>query len=353
MTDQSAAPSGGSDITVVSLPADAPAEFSSPQSVMNYLAEQREKKPTAESAEEATAETELSGEDNPESPQQETTAEDQEIEPAKPAIEPPKSWTKDLHEHWNNLDPILQERIVARDREDQAAIKRAFNEAADERKAIKAEREAAEQARQQYETKTKDALEVLEREQLRDFPDIKTMADVAKMAMEDPFRKIQWDVHQDQIRATAWEAQQAEQRKTAEHQSSWNKFVHDESAAFAEAVPEYTAKKSDYDKKAAEVLREIGFTDAELNRLASGEEKIPLFDRRIQRLLFDRIKLSEIRSAPKAVVSPKLPPVQRPGTSRPSGAAASERTQALDKALTQSGDLKTAFALLQARRGGR
>jgi hypothetical protein len=186
-----------------------------------------------------------------------------------------------------------------------------------------------------------------------EFGDIQTLNDVRKLQVEDPFRFQAWQVRQMELTAAKSEESAAEQRQAHERQSSWNKFVQDESAAFAESTPEYTAKKADYDAKAAEVLREIGFTSEELNRLATGAEKIPLFDRRIQRLLYDRIKLSEIRSAPKAVVDPKLPPVQRPGVARPRGQAAAERAQVLDKSLTQSGSFDDAIALMQARRGRR
>ncbi len=73
----------------------------------------------------------------------------------------------------------------------------------------------------------------------------------------------------------------------------------------------------------------------------------------IQKLIADQLAFKDLKAAPKAVVAPNLPPVQRPGTARPQGAAASERAQALDKSLTDSGDFDDAVALLRARRGRR
>src|SRR5438105_4945226 len=67
-----------------------------------------------------------------ESPEKETAAEDQETEPEVPAIEPPRSWSKEAHERWSKLDRETQEFLAARDSEDQKAIKRSFNEAAEQ-----------------------------------------------------------------------------------------------------------------------------------------------------------------------------------------------------------------------------
>jgi hypothetical protein len=355
MTDQSAAPSGGSDISVIELPNDAPESFADESAAARYFASLHDKKPekqAAESADDATAEQELSGEDNA-APPEEAHGEDQEIDPVEPLIDRPKSWTEAEDAEWRATPRALQQKIVARELERDTAIRRAQNDAAEKLKGLTAKEQQLEQARQQYETKLSSTVKFMEQALQSEFGDIQTLNDVRKLQAEDPFRFQAWQVRQMELTSAKAEESAAEQRQAHERQLSWNKFVQDESAAFADSTPDYTAKKDDYDKKAADVLREIGFTGEELNRLASGEEKIPLFDRRIQRLLYDRIRLSEIKSAPKAVVAPNLPPVQRPGTARPQGHAAAERAQALDKSLTNSGDFNDAVALLRARRGSR
>lgn len=355
MTDETAAPSGGNDIAVIEAPADTGADLSISQAA-RALASARHRKPEAtesiaESAETATAEPELA-QANPESPEEGTTEGDQEAEPAKPAIDPPKSWTKDLHEHWASLDPVLQERIVARDREDQAAIKRAFNEAADERNAVKAEREAAEKVRQQYEAKLPELMKQIH--QQGPFSDIKSQDDADALAQNDPFRYLQWDAYQKRLAGVAAEAREVEVRQTQERQSQWMQHVQKENEIAAEYIPELADKTKGpaLTQRAAERLNELGFKPEELNDLASGKQKLSIYDHRIQRLIFSDLKLSDIQKAPKAVAAKPVPPVQRPGTARPQSQAASDKTQALTRQLETSGSIKDAVALraLQSQR---
>jgi hypothetical protein len=291
---------------------------------------------------------------NPESPEG-TTEGDKETEPAKPAIDPPKSWTKDLHDHWNTLDPVLQERIVARDREDQAAIKRAFNEAADERKAVKAEREAAEKSRQQYEAQLPALMQSLQDAQQHSFADIRTVADVEKLQAEDPFRFQAWQVQQMKLQAAHAENERVNRDKAQAQHTEWASHVQKENELAAEYIPELADKVKGpaLTQRAAERLGELGFKPEELNDLASGKQKLSLYDHRLQRLIFSDLKLAEIQSAKAVVAAKPLPPVQKPGTSRPAGSAVSERVQALDSKLTNTGSIKDAAALLRAMRSRR
>ena len=59
-----------------------------------------------------------------------------------------------------------------------------------------------------------------------------------------------------------------------------------------------------------------------------------------------------LRNLSNSVAQP-LPPVQRPGTSQPKGAAQEAVIQNLTKKLDASGSLKDAAALLKARRASR
>jgi hypothetical protein len=61
------------------------------------------------------------------------------------------------------------------------------------------------------------------------------------------------------------------------------------------------------------------------------------------------VKLRDIQSAKTAAVAKPLPPVQRPGTAKPVGNAASERIQVLTRQLESSGSLKAAQELRAAQ----
>ena len=347
MSEETSTPSG-EGATVNELSGDT--TFHSASGAATALAELRAKRNSSAEAPEATAEQELA-QANPESPQG-TTEGDQEAEPEVPAISPPKSWTKDLHDHWNTLDPVLQERIVARDREDQAAIKRAFNEAADERKAIKVEREAAEKARQQYEAQLPALMQSLQDAQQNSFADIRTVNDVEKLQAEDPFRFQAWQVQQMKLQAAHVENERVNREKEQAQQTEWASFVQKENELASEYIPELADKVKGpaLTQRAAERLEELGFKRAELDDLASGKQKLSIYDHRIQRLIFSDLKLQDFQNAPKAVAAKPLPPVVRPGTSKPHGNSASERVQTLTEQLSNSGRMDDAVALLTARR---
>ena len=344
MTDQTnAAPAAGEAAPVVSAPNLEGGE--------SYTAEQAfeayQKRNSPAEAAEAPAGTESAEADAaPEG----TTAEDQGNEPDLPAIDPPKSWSKDAHERWSKLDRETQEFLASRDSEDQKAIKRALNEAADQRKAIEAERKAAEDVRKQYEAKLPTLVKTIEQALQNEFSDIATIADVRKMQSEDPFRFQQWQLRQMELSAVQAEEQEVLRRATSEKQTNWAKYVQEESKAFADEVPEFSEKQAEYTQKAAETLRDLGFTDQELGKLANGEEKIAIYDRRLQRLLFDRIKLSEIKAAPAKAIPKPVPAVQKPGVGRAPGAASADAIQASRQKLNSTGSMEDAYALYQARK---
>lgn len=345
MSDE-AASAAESPITAVALPADAPESFDSPESATRYFLSQ--KKQTADGADPATAEAELSDEDNA-APLDEAHGEDQEADPAAtPPIERPKSWTESEDAEWQATPRKLQEKIVARELERDNALRRTQNDAAEKLKGLTAKEQQAEQARQQYEGKLKSAMEVLEREQLRDFADIKTFADIEKMAAEDPFRKMQWDVHQQRMQVVAHEAQQAESRKADAKRTEQQTRRLSETAKLIEKLPEFADKtKLDAAQKAAvQLFRDVGYSDQELADL--GDERL-LDDHRIQLIVNDAMKFRALQKAKTAVAAKPVPQVQRPGTTRPAGGN-TERVQALTQSLSNSGRMEDAAALLIARR---
>lgn len=367
-----------SDVTVtteapVSVPADAP-DFSSPTSAGKALAEARWKRdqaqnPPAESADPATAETELADEANT-SPET-VPGETQEADPALPPVERPRSWSKDDDDDWNALPRTRQEKIAANERAREADINRRISEAATERAAIKAEREAAEQEKKNYQGKLPALMQALQDVSDREFPDIKSIADYERLAMEahritteDPFRALQignylkaFDAHQQKLIAVNAELTAAEDSKRRATETELNSYKNTQDARFLEFAPELAepAKKAEVMERAVKALTDdIGFTMEELNEFSSNPATARLlYHSGIQKLVYNYLKFSDLKAAPAKAVPKDLPPVVRPGTSKPAGAAVSERVQALDNRLTNSGSLKDAQALLIAKRTSR
>jgi len=336
--------------------------------------------PIAAEPEEAAA-TELSEEGSAAPDESQATGEtDGNANPPEKAPLPlPRSWTKEQAEHWNALPRTTQEYLADRASKDSAEVRRVQNEAAEKTKALTAKEQAAEQIRTQYETKIKSVVEVLENEQLREFPDIRSQADLDKLSSEfsrltaeaanlwttDPFAAGQtqakagqiqaklsaWGIHQQKLVAASNELKQAETRKTQASKDAWTKHVQDEDKLAAEKIPDLVDKIKGpvLRQRAVERLTELGFTQDELNKLSTGDEKISIYDHRLQQLISSDLRLAEILKAPKAVAAKPVPPVQRPGTPAPRGSAQSETIKALTTKLSNSGSLKDAVALRLAQ----
>jgi hypothetical protein len=291
---------------------------------------------------------ELSDEDNAAPVEEPALSEDAtEAEPAEtPPIEPPRSWTKEAKERWQSLPRETQEYLAEREQERDREVRRSQNETADKLKGLTAKEQAAEQARQEYEAKLPAIMQALQDVNAGQFSDIKTMDDVTRMAAEDPFRKIQWDAHQQKMQAVNWELQQAETRKAQEKQTKWTEFVQKENTLFVDKVPEADRPKlKEFMANAPAFLEDHGFTQQDLTDLASGKERVAVYDHRFQSLILDAMKYRDIQKAKTVAVAKPVPPVQRPGVARPQGAAASEALQALATKFERTGSLKDAAAL--------
>jgi hypothetical protein len=317
----------------------------------NAQAEQAQ--PTEGDATQGQQESAPQGEDTgPEAVPGETQADDQAQEPP---IDPPRSWTKEDKELWKGLPRETQERLADRERSRESDFLKRQNEAAEKLKGLTAKEQQAEQVRSQYETTLPLLLNSLQEQHAGEFSDIKSMADVQKMAREDWPRYVLWDAQQKNVAAVQQELQKAQTRQAAEKQQKWQTFASTEDALFLEKAPEFADKDkaAKAHSSAADMLHELGFKDDELADYWHGRRDLSLRDHRVQLLLRDGVRYREAQAQAKKAQAKPVPNVQRPGTARPANADADARVQALDQRLTQSGNLKDAAALIAARRAAR
>lgn len=371
MSDETSASEGGAETSVVTLGADAPSTFDSAESAVDALIAARgQANEPAESADDATADDESPDEGDAAQPEEAATGETQEDAPAKePSRELPRSWSKDKAEAWAKLDPAVQDYLLEQDSKVSAEVRRAQNEAAEVRKTVEAEKKAIEVERERYLKAVSADLDTKEAEIANRFPHIKSMADVNFLANEavrlantgnpddmTASQQVQaylqaWRVAQDDWAVTKASKAEAEKRHTTEKQTKWGEFRSAESRAFHDSLPEAEqGKLKGYVEKAGEFLISRGFSQEQLVKLDSGDELLPLHDRRIQALIYDGMKYQELLKAPPKVVPKNLPPVQRPGTARPAGAERQASLQTLSEKLSSSGSEEDALELLLARR---
>lgn len=271
-----------------------------------------------------------------------------------PPIEPPRSWTKEDKELFTGLPRETQERIAERERSREGDFSRRQQEAAEKSKALEAERAKAEQARQQYEAALPQLLQALQQQQAGEFADIKTLADVERLAREDWPRYALWDVQQKKIAEVAQHLMLAQQRQAQDRVQQFSEFARREDDLFKEKVPDMAdAKKAAGLQTAAlAVLKDLGFQETELAQSWHGQKDLSLRDHRVQLLIRDATLWRDAQAKAKAASTKPVPPVQRPGVSQPKGAALDAQIQHLTQKLEKTGNLKDAAALLRARRAG-
>ena len=301
-------------------------------------------------AEESAERQDTAREDGP----GETQADDQEQETAPP-IEPPRSWTKEDKELFKGLPRETQERLADRERSREADFLKRQNAAAEQSKGLTAKEQAAEQVRAQYEQALPMLLNALSEQHQGEFADIKSIADVERLAREDWPRYVLWDAQQKKIAAVQQQVTAAQQRQTQAKQAKLNTFMSDENARFLEKAPELADAKA---MKAAQegavaMLKELGFTDDDLGKSWRGEKDISIHDHRLHLLIRDGVRYREAQAKAKAQQQKPVPKVQRPGPAPARGADADEQVKNLNERLTTSGSLRDAAALLAAQRRAR
>ena len=333
-------------------PSHTPSDLGRMLAQLRHNKAQESAEPATEPEPDSAAEAETAAPVDEQAPGDTTEA----TEPAEqPPIEPPRSWTKEQTERWQSLPRETQEYLSQREQERDRELRRSQNEAADQRKAIDAERQAAEKARQEYEAKLPSLMQALTDVQAGSFADIRNVDDVTRLAQEDPFRYLQWQAHQTKVQAVQAEIDRAAQRQAGDKQNELAKFIKDEDAKFSEFVPEMkdAAKASELRSKAIAQLNELGFTDQELGELASGQKSLSIHDHRLHRLIHGWVKLNDAQKAKTTVAAKPVPPVQKPGVAPPRGTATTERIKVLSDKLERSGSHKDLASLIGAYRTSR
>ncbi len=285
----------------------------------------------------------------PETVPSETQADD----PAEaPPINPPRSWTNEEKEAFKAYPRDAQERISAQVARQEAAFLRSQNEAAEVRKAAEAELTQAKQARQQYEAKQAAYTQTLEEALQNEFSDIKSMNDVRKMQLEDPFRFQGWQLRQMELSSAQSEKQALEQSKAQEQQTKRASYEAEQNKLLVELVPEMADpnKAIDLRQRAVKMLNEdLGLSNDTLGRwMQSDAGHEILSNAGIQKLIADGLKYREIKSAPKAVPQ-GLPPVQRPGASKVVSNGNAGKIQALEKQLNNQSGYNQAKIMAEIR----
>jgi hypothetical protein len=267
-------------------------------------------------------------------------------------IEPPRSWTKEDKELFTGLPRAIQERLAERERSREGDFLRRQNEAAEKLKGLTAKEQAVEQARQTYEAALPQLLHTLQQQQAGEFADIKSMADVERLAREDWPRYLLWDLQQKKVAEVTQHILAAQHRQAQEKLTQFVEFAKRQDDLFKQKVPDMTdeTKAAELQRQALAVLGDLGFDETELVPLWNGQKELSLRDHRLQLLIRDATLWREAQAKAKAAATKPVPPVQRPGAATPRQGTDEARVQHLTQRLEQTGSLRDAAALVRARR---
>src|SRR5215472_13221916 len=266
-------------------------------------------------------------------------------------IEPPRSWTKEDKELFTGLPRATQERLAERERSREGDFLRRQNEAAEKLKGLAAKEQAVELARQTYEAALPQLLQTLQ-QQAGEFADIKSMADVERLAREDWPRYLLWDLQQKKVAEVSQHMLAAQHRQAQEKLTQFAEFAKRQDDLFKEKVPDMAdeAKAAELQRQALAVLGQLGFDEAELVPLWNGHKELSLRDHRLQLLIRGATLWREAQAKAKAAATKPVPPVQRPGAATARQGTDEARVQHLTQRLEQTGSLRDAAALVRARR---
>lgn len=319
-------------------------------------AQEESEQPPVEEPEEAADETEAEDTAPPDeeaaSGEDETDEGDPEDDDL-PAIEPPRSLSKADREVFNSLPREAQQRWAEIEDSRARDFTRRQRETDEKQRALEAERKQAEQARQQYEAALPTMMEHLQSEFAEKFPDIRTEADIARLAQQDPTRYIQYDALQKKWQRYNDGLSAARERQRKESFDHFSRYVQEEDAKFTEANPQWSDTSEEAPKlrkMAIELLEGVGFSREEIVSMWQEGQPLSARDHRFQGLIAELVDLKRrVKNAEanltRAKAKPK-PPVNRPGAARQKvDVASEERKRALEK-LDQTGSIQDAVAFL-------
>ena len=273
------------------------------------------------------------------------TGETQEqAEPAQePPIEPPASWDDEAKARFGKLPREDQEYLAQRERDRDLALRRGQDETAKERKAIEAQRAEAVQQAQQYVQHFQMAAQALHQQLLGDFPDIKTPADLAKLAAEDPARYLVYDARQKQVQDAYQQVAQHNQVAQRQQQAKLNEWIESEARKLADLVPEWKdgERASREIREVREHAIKVGLPPDQANQPWSAAAAVMARESMLYRRGLQAVTKAKLENLPKVV---------RPGTAAAPGEAERTRAEAARKAHSKNGSVDSAADALRALR---
>jgi hypothetical protein len=257
----------------------------------------------------------------------------------QPPIEPPQSWDAADKEAFAKLDRAAQEIIHRRETARDKEVRRLQNDVATLRKGGDAQVQQAATQLQQHLSHLGQLAEALQQQVADEFADVKTQADLQKMAAEDPARYVRFQARSQLLQQVEQHRQaqkRAEAEKRAAHRAQFLEAEHAKLSEHPEAKI-LAAVGKDGDTARAELrsfLTDTGFSPDEVAGLEDSRAAAIAY----KAMLYDKAK----KSIAAAKQNPLPPATLRPGTASTKQDRGEGETAALVNRARKTGSLQDA-----------
>ena len=155
----------------------------------------------------------------------------------------------------------------------------------------------------------------------REFSDIKTTQDLARLSNQDPARLQQYYANFQRHQALQQELGRVREQQRAIAAQEFEPYSKNQDALVEAMVPELSSNadasvRTRLQTEALEMLQSAGFDNKELTRAWNGGERFSMRDARVQRVIADAAKWRMAQAKAVAAAKKPVPPVQRPGVSQ-------------------------------------
>lgn len=276
---------------------------------------------------------------------------DSEAEEATPnQTPPPESWSEADKELWSSLTPDVQQRLLTRERQREAGVKKRLEKIAADEKAFSESRAAQEAQltthRQHLEAALQNTQAGIINRLKTDFADVdpSNPASLAKLAGDDPGRKVLFDELWKQLGATQYQAKQIEAKRQAEFQAEMDKFATSRIGKLLEMKPELAdpVAQKQFETEVVGYLTEQRKVDPQRINQYDAEELIMAHESMLYRKALAARKAKQTQPG-----SQTSTPTVRAGQPRDSGK--SEKVTALENKAKKSGRMDDVLSLYRAK----
>jgi hypothetical protein len=254
-----------------------------------------------------------------------------------PPVVAPNGWTAEEKEVFKSLPPAAQAAIARREQDRTTELRNLQNGTADQRKAADAEVTRL----QALNVRINDAIGTQVNELSRDFPEIKSQADIEHLAVTDPARFSQFQARLMRFNG----AQQAAAEAATELQKRQNAAQQE---VLARSHTELLVHFPTWKDKAVATKEVVELQDYAIKLGASEQAARALHDPMVYRLAHKAMLYDRAQAAKTAAINREAPRVVKPGTTSTNpkaDAANAQRTTQLRK-LDKSGDIEDALSLM-------